>query len=59
MAKLKTALRRLNRLYPEWGYKKITRLLKKEGWRVGTRMIQQLRRQLGLMSPKSKPKQRR
>jgi putative transposase len=59
MAKLKTALRRLSRLYPEWGYQKITRLLKKEGWRVGTRMIQQLRRQLGLMSPKSKPKRRR
>jgi transposase InsO family protein len=57
MAKLKTALRRLSRLYPEWGYKKITRLLKKEGWRVGTRMIQKLRRQLSLMSPKSKPKQ--
>lgn len=59
MAKLKTALRRLSRLYPEWGYKKITQLLKKEGWSVGARMIQQLRRQLGLMSPKSKPKQRR
>jgi len=39
MAKLKTALRRLSRLYPEWGYKKITQLLKKEGWRVGARMI--------------------
>ena len=59
LAKLKTALRRLSNLHTEFGYAKITRLLKKEGWKVGTRMIQRLRRQLGLAVPAKKPKKRR
>jgi hypothetical protein len=29
--------------HPELGYPKITRLLKKEGWKVGSRIIQRLR----------------
>jgi len=59
LAKLKAAIRRMSRKHPEMGYMKITRLLKKEGWRVGTRLIQQLRRQLGLMVPSKKPKRER
>ncbi len=37
---------------------KIARLLKKAGWRVGARLIQRLRQQLGLMVPVKKPKRR-
>lgn len=59
LAKLKTALRRLSNAHPELGYLKITRLLKKEGWRVGCRRIQHLRRELGLAVPAKKPKHRR
>ncbi len=59
LAKLKTALRRLSNAHPELGYPKITRLLKKEGWRVGCRRLQRLRRELGLAVPTKKPKRRR
>ena len=59
LAKLKAALRRLSNLHSEFGYAKITRLLKKEGWKVGTRMIQRLRHQLGLAVPAKKLKRRR
>ena len=45
--------------HPELGYPKITRLLKKEGWKVGSRIIQKLRRELGLALPAKKPKKRR
>ena len=48
LAKLKAALRRMSNKHPELGYPKITRLLKKEGWKVGSRIIQKLRRELGL-----------
>jgi len=41
-------LRRMSNKHPELGYPKITRLLKKEGWKVGSRIIQKLRRELGL-----------
>ena len=33
--KLKAAVRRLSRQYARWGYAKITKLLKDEGWEVG------------------------
>jgi putative transposase len=59
LAKLKSALRRMSNKHPELGYPKITRLLKKEGWKVGSRIIQKLRRELGLAVPARKPKKRR
>ena len=59
LARLKSALRRVSNRYPEMGYPKVTRLLKNEGWRVGTRMVQRLRRELGLAVPAKKPKKRR
>lgn len=52
-------MRRLSNAYPEWGYPKITRLLQQEGWRVGCRRVQRLRRELGLMVPRKKQKVRR
>jgi putative transposase len=59
LAKLKAALRRLSNAHPELGYPKITRLLKKKGWRVGSRRIQRLCREFGLAAPTKKPKRRR
>ena len=47
LARLKIALKRMSRLHPELGYAKITRLLKDEGWQVGNRMVQRLRREVG------------
>jgi len=35
-------------------YPKITKLLKNEGWKVGTRIVQRLRRELGLAVPKKR-----
>jgi hypothetical protein len=39
LARLKTALRRVSNQYPELGYPKVARLLKNEGWKVGTRLV--------------------
>ena len=47
LARLKIALKRMSRLHPELVYAKITRLLKDEGWQVGNRMLQRLRREFG------------
>lgn len=58
--KLKAAVRRLSRQYARWGYPKITKLLKDEGWNVvGKRLVQRLRRELGLAIPLRKPRRRR
>ena len=59
LARLKTALRRVSNAHMELGYAKITRLLKAEGWEVGTRLVQRLRRELGLAVPSRKPRKRR
>ena len=60
VARLKIALKRMSPLPPELGYAKITLLLKDEGWQVGNRMAQRLRREwLGLAIPTKKPRRRR
>ena len=43
----------------KWGYVKITRLLKNDGWSVGKRQVQRIRRELGLRLPRRKPRGRR
>ena len=58
LTKLKAAVRRLSRQYARWGYPKITKLLKDEGWHVGNRLVQCLRRELGLAIPPRKPRRR-
>ena len=50
LARLKIALKRMSRLHPELVYAKITRLLKDEGWQVGNRMLQRLRREFGRLA---------
>ena len=59
LTKLKAAVRRLSGQYARWGYPKITKLLKDEGWQVGKRLVQGLRRELGLAIPPRKPRRRR
>lgn len=59
LGRLKAAIRRISNEYMEMGYAKITRLLQSEGWEVGCRIVQRLRRELGLAVPAKKPKRRR
>ena len=58
-AKEKQMMRRLNELsekYPRYGYKRITALLWREGWKIGKRRVQKLRRAAGLRVPPTKRK---
>ena len=57
--RLRAAVRRLSGKHSRWGYAKITKLLKDEGWNVGKRLIQRLRREMGLRVPTRKPKRHR
>jgi len=59
LAKLRGAIRRMSREHPEWGYPKITRLLKREGWDVGKRLVHKLRKEMGLQCPRKKSRRRR
>lgn len=59
MTKLKAAVRRMSRLHPELGYPEIANLLKGEGWKVGARLVQRIRKELGLRCPTKKQRQRR
>lgn len=59
MMRLRVAVRRVSGEYSQWGYAKITKLLKDEGWQVGKRLVQSLRREMGLRVPTRKPKRRR
>ena len=59
LSKLKSSIRRVSNQYPEMGYPKIARLRKREGWTAGARMVQWLRRELGLAVPAKKLKRRR
>jgi len=42
--------------HPRYGYRRIAALLRREGWRVGKRHIQRLRRDAGLRVPPTKRK---
>ena len=44
---------------PRLGYKKLTKILVSEGWRVGRKLIQSLRRELGLKVRHRRPRTRR
>ena len=59
LKRLKSAVRHYSLKHRKWGYVKITKLLKDDGWAVGKRRIQAIRRELGLRIPKRKPRQRR
>ena len=59
MMRLRAAVRRLSGKYSRWDCAKITKLLKDEGWNVGKRLIQRLRREMGLRAPTRKPRRHR
>jgi putative transposase len=56
---LRAAVKHYSLKHRRWGYPKITKLLQDDGWNVGKRMVQTIRRELGLRVPKRKPKRRR
>ena len=49
-------LQALSEQHPRYGYRRITALLRQEGWPVGKRSIQKLRRQAGLRVPPTQRK---
>ena len=59
MARLRSAVRRVSGKHSAWGYAKVAKLLRDEGWQVGKKLVATLRREMGLRVPKRKPKRRR
>ena len=53
---LRQRLRELSDQHPRYGYRRIAALLRQEGWAVGKRQIQRLRRAEGLRVPPTKRK---
>lgn len=53
---LEERMRQLSEQYPRYGYRRIAALLRQEGWPVGKRSIQKLRRQAGLRVPPTRRK---
>lgn len=49
-------MRALSEKHPRYGYRRITALLRREGWSVGRRQVQRLRRAEGLRVPASRRK---
>ena len=49
----------LSRKYPRQGYRKLTRLLREQGWRVGRKLVQRIRRESGLKVKRWKKRRRR
>ena len=54
--RLAKRLRVLSEAHPRYGYRRITALLRQEGWSIGKRQIQRLRRADGLRVPPTKRK---
>ena len=53
---LRKRLRELSEGHPRYGYRRIAVLVRQEGWRVGKRQVQRLRRAEGLRVPPTKRK---
>lgn len=49
-------LQHLSRAHPRYGYRRITALLRRDGWRVNRKRVQRLWRREGLKVPVAKPK---
>ena len=49
----------LSRKYPRYGYRRIRALLMREGWKVGRKLVQQVRRLEGIGIKGKKPRRRR
>jgi len=48
LLKLHQQVERFSLKYPRLGYRKLTRILRNEGWKVGKKLIQRIRRECGL-----------
>ena len=53
---MRKRLHELSAAHPRYGYRRIAALLRREGWKVGKRHIQRLRRLEGLRVPPTKRK---
>lgn len=58
-SRLQERLKELSEKHPRYGYRRIAVLLRQEGWPVGKRHVQRMRRYLGMRVPPSKRKIRR
>lgn len=56
---LEAEIVKMSKKYPCFGYRKITRKLVEEGWAVGKKLVQRVRREEGLQVPPPKPRKRR
>jgi len=56
---LEAEIVKMSKRYPCFGYRKITRKLVEEGWAVGKKLVQRVRREEGLQVPPPKPRKRR
>jgi hypothetical protein len=52
-------MKRLSRLHPRYGYRRVTALLRAEGWSVNRKRVHRLWRQEGLKVPGKKGKRKR
>jgi len=59
LLRLGERLEALSRKHPRLGYRKLTRLLRAEGWKVGKKLVQRLRRECGLRVKRWLPRRRR
>jgi transposase InsO family protein len=59
LLRLGERLEALSRKHPRLGYRKLTRLLRAEGWKVGKKLVQRLRRECGLRVKRWRPRRRR
>ena len=48
LLRLHAQIERLSHRYPRLGYRKLVRLLRREGWQVGRKLVQRIRREHGL-----------
>jgi len=56
---LEVEIVKMSQKYPFFGYRKVTQKLKEEGWSVGKKLVQRVRREEGLQVPPPKPRKRR
>jgi len=57
--RLTSRITELGKQYGRYGYRRITALLKREGWRVNHKRVEKIWRREGLKVPKKQPKRRR
>ena len=57
--RLEAEIVRVSQENPDFGYKKITQLLREKGYRINKKQVQRVRREEGLQLPPNPPRQRR